>query len=121
MFEGSRLVDKLVEKSPGKFSTRDKATELLQVVLKEGIIKSISRSRLFEDGDQLFYWTANLQPPDDMAAMANARTRVTSLFKYEIDIDITRSVIGSRVFGSLKSKVRTSLQDISSSLIRGSI
>lgn len=76
MFEGTSLVDRLVENSPKKFSNREKATELLQGVFKEGLIKGIGRSRLFEDDDQLFYWTGDLQPPNNMAATANARTRV---------------------------------------------
>lgn len=81
MFEGSSLVDRVVEKSPERYSTREQATELLQGVLKEGFIKSIGRSRLFEDGSQLFYWTENSQSPNNMATTVNSRTQVTSLLR----------------------------------------
>lgn len=76
VFEGSLLVDKLTEKSPERFPTREQATELLQSVLKEGIIKSIGRSRLYEDGSQLFYWSETSQTPSNMATTANLRTQV---------------------------------------------
>lgn len=79
VFEGSSLVDRVVEKSPERYSTREKATELLQGVLKEGFIKSIGRSRLFEDGSQLFYWTEISQSTNNMATTVNSRTQVTSL------------------------------------------
>ena len=81
VFEGSSLVDKVVEKSPERYSTREKATELLQGVLKEGFIKSIGRSRLFEDGSQLFYWRENTQSPNNMATTVNSRTQVTFLLR----------------------------------------
>lgn len=78
MFEVSSLVDELVEKSPTEFSNREKATELLQQVVKGGLIKSIGRSQLPEDSAQLFYWTKSLQPSkDNMTDTANARARVT--------------------------------------------
>lgn len=75
VFKGSSLVDSVVEKSPQRYSTREKATELLQGVLKEGLIKSIGRSRLFEDGSQLFYWTEISQSPNNMATTVNSRTQ----------------------------------------------
>ncbi|KAJ7360456.1 riboflavin kinase [Desmophyllum pertusum] len=73
VFEGSSLVDRVIEKSPDRYSTRDKATELLQGILKEGIIKSIGRSSLFEDGAQLFYWTETSHSPDNMATTARTQ------------------------------------------------
>ena len=79
VFEGSSLVDRVVEKSPERYSTREKATVLLQGVLEEGFIKSIGRSRLFEDGSQLFYWTETSQSLNNMATTVNARTQVRSL------------------------------------------
>ncbi|KAL9974844.1 hypothetical protein ACROYT_G011940 [Oculina patagonica] len=75
VFEGSSLVDRLVEKSPERYSTREKATEVLQGVLKEGFIKSIGRSRVFEDGAQLFYWTENSPSSNNMATTVNSRTQ----------------------------------------------
>ena len=50
--------------------------QLLQSVLKEGIIKGIGRSRLYEDGSQLFYWSETSQTPSNMATTANLRTQV---------------------------------------------
>lgn len=94
VFEGSSLVDKLVQQSPEKFPHRDKATELLQRALKEGIIKSIGRSKLFEDGAQLFYWTENLvQPTNNMAATANARARVNIIvIRYKYDTKSPKNI-----------------------------
>ena len=74
------MVDSLISKSHHTFPTRESATDLLQGILDEGLIKSIGRSRSFEDGSQLFYWVENLQTTKkDMADIANSRTRVRTV------------------------------------------
>ena len=81
MFEGSSLVDSLVEKLHHTFPTRESATQFLQGVLDGGFIKSIGRSQCFEDGAQLFYWTEKFQTSrENMADIANGKTRVTIVF-----------------------------------------
>ena len=102
MFEGSSLVDELVEKSPIAFSNRERATEFLQQVVKGGLIKSIGRSQLFEDGAQLFYWTESLQPSkDNMTDIANARARVMYMYLFRVEIKTYGAVIDSISFSTI--------------------
>ena len=56
MFKGSGLVDSLLKTSPDKFGSREEATKRAQLFLEGGCIKSITKSRLFEDGTQLYFW-----------------------------------------------------------------